>query len=111
MALGTMTRAAAQSGHTGDKLFYDRVSFLGDDSYPTGGTTGFDALLQALLGDARAVVGVEMEDCGGFTPVYLPANGGTLKVYRTGAINVAQEEVPNTTDLSATTFNVLVISR
>jgi hypothetical protein len=111
MALGTMTRTAGKSADTSKPVFFDRVAFLGDTSYPEGGTTGFDALITALLGDSREVIGIIPEDCGGYMPVYLPADDGTLKVYRTDQIDDPQEEVPDTTALDGITFNLLVISK
>ena len=109
MALGTLTRVAAKSGDSSKPVFYDRVSFVGDTSYPTGGTTGFDALITALLGDAREVVAIIPEDCGAYLPVYLPDNGGTFKVYEGTA--GANAEVANTTALDGVTFNLLVLSK
>lgn len=104
MALGAATRSAGESG-VGERLFMDVVSFAGDDNYPTGGTAGFDAYIQALLGDSRNVIGVVMiGDCGDNMPIYV---GGKLmvKVISTGV------EVANAVDLSAATFTVLVISK
>lgn len=112
MSLGTITPVAAQSVNNSKAAFMDAVGIVGDDSYPTGGSTGLDALLQAELGpEARNVIGVIPGDCGGFVPVYDPANGGTLKVYRAGGTNAALEEVPNATNLSGTTFNLIVVSK
>jgi hypothetical protein len=109
MALGTITRVAAKSGDSSKPVFYDRISFAGDDAYPTGGTTGFDTAIQTLLGDAREVVAVIPEDCGPYMPAYLPDDSGTLKVYE-GASG-ANAEVGDTTNLSGTTFNLMVLSK
>lgn len=108
MSLGTITRDGAESVIAQGPVFFDRVSFLGDDSYPTGGTTGFDALIQAVVGDSRNVVGVIAEDCGGYLPVYA---AGLLKVYEAAADGNPLDEVGNATDLSSVTFNLLVISK
>jgi len=104
MALGAATRSAGESGQ-GERLFVDVLTFAGDSSYPTGGTDGFDAYVQAVLGDARNVVGVVMiGDCGDNIPIYV---GGKLmvKVLSTGL------EVANAVDLSGVTFTVMVISK
>jgi len=110
MALGTFTKAAGVGEGPSQPTFLDVISFLGDSSYPTGGTTGFEALVRALVGDSREILAVWPQDCGGFTPTYV-ASTDAFKVFRTGAVNTAMEEVPNATDLSSTTFNVLVLSK
>lgn len=111
MALGAMTRVAAKSGDSTRPIYYDRVAFTGEASYVTGGTTGFDALIKALLGDDREVVAIVPEDCGGYAPVYLPDNGGTFKVFREAGAAGPMEEAPATTALDGVTFNLLVLSR
>lgn len=103
MATGTITKdegAAAQG-----PVFIDRVHHTGDGSYPTGGTPGFQALLQAKIGASKNILGIIPADCGIYVPSYDIAND-TLKV-RT---MVDGTEVANTTNLGATTFNYLVIS-
>lgn len=113
MALGTITRTAAQSASSDKPVYFDRIAFAGDGAYPTGGTTGFDALVKAKVGDNRDVLAVIPMDCGGYVPVYAPATTGNLKVYY-GDNNNASDgpliEVPNATDLSAVTFNLMVLS-
>ncbi len=112
MSLGAMTRDGDQSGNNARALNYDVVSFLGDDSYPTGGTLLFDALVQAILNDNRNVVGVIALSTGGYVPGYLKAGGGALQFFTSnGAGPAALAEVPNATDLSAITMILLVISR
>jgi hypothetical protein len=108
MALGTITKNAAESGNVSKALNFDTISFLGDGAYTTGGTVAFDAAIKTLTKDGRNVIGVIPGDCGGFIPVY---SAGKLKVFRAGATNAALEEVPNAADLSGTTFNLLVVSR
>ena len=110
MALGTGTQVAAESGN-GERLFVDRVSFLGDDSYTTGGTVDFDAFISTLMGDARNIIAVIPGDCGDDNlALYIPDVGATpgklmVRVLSTGA------EVANAVDLSGDTFNVTVISK
>lgn len=109
MALGTPTLVTPESTK-GDALFVDQMSFAGDDSYPTGGTLDFDALVKTALGDARNVVAVISGACGDNYAVYVPDAGATpgkLQVFvrSTGA------EVGNSVNLSGVTFNVVVISK
>ncbi|MGD9676429.1 MAG: hypothetical protein AB7V19_07075 [Candidatus Bipolaricaulia bacterium] len=113
MALGTMTKTAGQSGASSPgPLFVDTISFLADASYPTGGSA-FEAAYKALVGAGREVVQVIPGDCGGYVPVFIPADG-KLKVYY-GDFNNAGDgpliEVPNATNLGAVTFNLTVLSR
>lgn len=93
---------------------HDIIEFAGETSYPTGGTTLFEAYVRDLLGlGALDVVAVIPQDCGGYLPCYDPA-ADTLKVYYADNNNAADGpliEVPAATNLSAVTFNVMVISR
>ena len=93
-------------------LFVDVLSFTGDSSYPTGGTTGMTASLQAFTGDHRTIVGIVGQDCGGYVPEYVPSTDA-LKVYESGVESASKAplaEVANATNLSSVTFNVLVFS-
>lgn len=110
MALGTFSRSDKTGQVPAAPTFVDRVSFLGDGSYPTGGTAGFAAKLQALAKDGRAPIAVIGQDCGGYVPVYDEAND-KLKVYKSAGSAIALAEVANAADLSGTTFNVIVISQ
>lgn len=108
MAIGTITVGTEAGLMPSAPTFSSKISFAGDSSYPTGGSTGFQALVRAKLGRNVTVLAVLPQDCGGFTPVY-DIGADALKVFRTGAINAAQEQVPNTTNLSGTTFNLIVV--
>ena len=103
MALGTIT--ALEEGAAQGPLFVDRVSIVGDDSYPTGGTTGFQALLRAALGKDRTIV--DLRSKPGANLLDYDHVNDTLQAFAIadGA------EVANTTDLSGTTFEVIVISK
>lgn len=96
-------------------IFHDVVTFTGDSSYPTGGTAGFGAAIQAFFKDRRQVLAVIGQDCGGYTVVYVPS-GDKLKVYESAAVASTPDaaapaaEVANATDLSGVTFNCLVLS-
>jgi hypothetical protein len=106
MALGTMTKNAGES-LMADAAYLDQVSFPGDGAYTTGGSVGFQAALAALVGDARDVIAVVPLNCGGYLPQYVAGDPGALKV-----IDIASGlEVAATTNLSGTTFNLLVISK
>lgn len=113
MSLGAITPNPA-TGSTPtfhQPLFLDLLQFAGDNAYPTGGTTAFQAKVQAALArGAVEVVSVVTQDCGGYTAIYDKVND-KLKVYRNGAINSPQAEVPATTDLSGTSFTVLVTTK
>ena len=109
MAIGTITKAEGCSGPLG--LFVDRISFLGDGAYPAGGTVGFLALAQAKIGASRNIIAVIPQDCGGYMPAYDHAND-KLKVYEgdysPAAVGPFVENV--TADLSAVTFNLVILS-
>lgn len=106
MALGEITPGAQSGEKPGAPTFVDVLAAPGDDDYPTGGTTGFQALVRAALGRDVTVLGVIGQACGDNVPVYDPAND-TLQVFvrSTGA------EVANNADLSGVTFNLIVLSK
>ena len=109
MSLGTITAQSEKGGETLEPRFKAHIRFVGDDSYPTGGTPGFNALVAAALGkEGVNVITVNRAGlCGGFSPVYDPA-ADTLLVLRTDQVDDPQEEVPNAFNLSAFTFDLLV---
>ena len=103
MSLGTITIPGGADAQ--GPIFHDRISFVGDDAYPTGGTVGFNALLQAVTKDQREVLAVIGND-GTNAYEYDFANDTLIaRVMATGA------EVADTTDLSGATANLLVISK
>lgn len=111
MALGTATITRPAKGPL-QPLFGFTMSFLCDNSYPTGGYQ-FDTYVTAQLGtdnNDALPVGVTPNDCGGYVPVYVPSTG-KLKIYYADYDAVADGpliEVPDTTDLSAVTLDLLV---
>jgi hypothetical protein len=102
--LGTLSKVAVGDLSSQGPVFFDPVTFHGDNTYPTGGTVGFQGLVRALFGDNRSVAAVIAQDCAGYRVTYDVASD-RLKV-----LVAAGTEVPNTTDLSAVVFNLLVIS-
>lgn len=111
MAIGAITVNKKQAAV--GPVRFDKISFAADGAYPTGGTAAFQAAVRTALaaGDVD-IVTIVPDDCGGYTPVYDEAND-KLKVYygNTDAADGPNIEVPNTTNLSAVTFNLTVISR
>lgn len=112
MAIGTITVAEKTAAE--GPVRHDLISFLGDGSYPTGGTAAFQAKVRAALGGMNVeVVAVYPQDCGGYMPCYDKTND-KLKVFYVDNNNASdgpQIEVPNTTNLSGVTFNVVVLSK
>lgn len=120
MALGTPTINAIRETRDGGQELL--MSFDGDDNYPTGGTTDFNAYVRdavktahAAAADANirgeervAALAVVPQNCGQYVPSYDYAND-TLFVRDGG--HATWQQVPNTTDLSGTTFNVLVVCK
>lgn len=110
MSLGTMTKSAGTGQSPGAPTYHDLIAFAGDDAYATGGTAGFQDLVQALTNDGREVLAVVGQDCGGYVVAYDKAND-KLKVYEAAADGNPLDEAANAADLSLTTFNVLVLSK
>ena len=105
MALGTLT-ASSPVGQEGGPISMHRVSFAGDDSYPTGGTP-FQDLARAALGKGNIeILAVVQQNLSDHVCRFDIATGNlTVQVMGSGA------EVGNGTDLSSTTFELLVIAR
>lgn len=104
MALGdiTIVEAAASQG----PIFYDRVTIVGDGTYPTGGTAGFEASFQAAVGSARQIIAVMPEEDSGANKVsYDHAND---KLLVRAKANNAEASAGN---LSAQTFRALIVSQ
>lgn len=104
--IGTITRADKTGQAASAPVFVDRISFAGDAAYPTGGTAGFKALLNAVTKDSRTPLAVIGQDCGNNVVSYdETADKLKVRVGSTGA------EVANAFDLSGQTFVVIVISQ
>lgn len=104
MALGTITileRGAAQG-----PIFLDRVSIVGDASYPTGGSAGVEAALQAVIGSGRTVLGIQQEYDG--TPNAVEYDHANDKLFvRVKATGVERSAA----DDSGNTYKALVLSK
>lgn len=111
MALGTITKqtgSSEQLGQPGSPAYAIALSFAGDDSYPTGGTADFTSLVRAsdaVSPKAVSVLAVIPCDCGATYIPYYDAVNDKLMVRATA--NGA--EVSNATNLSGTTFRVVVL--
>lgn len=113
LANGTLNITKVDSVAAVGPLFVDRISFPGDTGMPAGGTTGFQALVQAKIGTERVIVGVMPSGLnGGYTPVWDAAND-KLSVYHVNAdaSDGPLIEVPSTPDLSGTTFHLTILSK
>lgn len=105
MALGTMTRVSNVAAN--GPVYCDEVTLVGDGSYPTGGSTGLKAKLQALTGDLREPFAVIVQHPGGsFSLNYDHANE-KLQVRAGGTL----AEVANLSDQSAVTYKLCILSK
>jgi len=118
MSLGTITIESVKLRKDGGQVI--RMSFAGDDSYPTGGTATFSALVKtavatahAAAGDANvrgyeslAIQGVIPQDCGQYVPSYDKAND---KLFVRDGGSATWAEVGSGVSLAGTTFNVLAL--
>jgi hypothetical protein len=109
MTIGAITRADVSGSEPSAPTFHDRISFAGDSSYPSGGTPTFSTLFHALTKDSRKILAVIGQDCGGYVVTY-DETADKLKVW-TGAGSAPLAEVASATNLSATTFVVVVVSQ
>jgi len=94
--------------------FHDLVSFTGDSNYPgSGGTTGFLESFRIATKSTRNILAIIPADCGGYLTSY-NVSADKLKVWYLPAESASKQpmtEVVATTNLSAVTFNVIVISQ
>lgn len=106
MALGTITKSAGLDSPGGPTpVFADLVSFLGDSTYPAGGTPGFQAAFRAAVGKgAREILAVIPGNAGDLLVTYDKANDKLFcRLISTGA--------EASGDLSGTTINLVVLSK
>lgn len=117
MALGTFTMNNETGGRPSAPVYQLDLSFALDAAYPTGGTTGFAALVQAAARAATPalnititkddIFGLKVLDAGGVVLAYDKA-GDKLKAYWCAGSGARMTEVTNATDLSAITARVVV---
>jgi len=111
MALGAVTIVSKEFRKT-TQSFHDVLSFAGENPYATGGMLGLEASVEAALVEGRRIIGIIPQDCAGYLPVWVPSTN-KVKVYYVDNNNAADGpliEVPNGTDLSSITFNVILIT-
>lgn len=109
MALGAITVGSQQGQTTMRPSFMQNLSIVGDDAYPTGGTADFAAAINASLKSNPTVLAVSGygKTAGAITHfVEYDAANDKLKAYV-----LAGTEVPNATDLSGVTFDLMVSYR
>lgn len=112
MALGTLTLDAKRYNGPSDSVYWDEVTLVGDASYPTGGTTGLEAALQALTKDQREILCVfPIGLCGGFVPRWDKANKKLIILTSNGAAPAAMAEFTNAGNNSGTTYKLGILSR
>ena len=107
MSLGAIA-VSKEAGREGGPVIAARITVVGDDSYPTGGTAGFAALVAAALGIAGTldILAVEQQSLSDHVARYDRANDKLIfQLMSTGA------EVANAVNLSGITFQLLVTAR
>ena len=110
MSLGALVSINKDTKGAGDHIFLDEVTLVGDDSYPTGGSTGMEALLRAQVGDNREILAlVDAGPQGGYMTKYDKPNK-KLMLFKSNTAAIPQEE-GNATDTSGVTFRFLAISK
>lgn len=109
MSLATAATLQAEVGREGGPIIAARISFLGDDSYPTGGSADFSDFVAAALGvgaNDLEVLAVTAQNLSDHELLYDKTNDKLIvRVASTAA------EVANTTDLSSVTFEALVLAK
>lgn len=106
MTFPTITQADDVGVQPSAPSFLDRVTFAGP-AYVTNGVAGFKTALNAITKDSRTPLAVVMQDSAGAYTVGYDQTNDKLKFFSVQT----HAEVANATDLSGTTFTVLVISK
>ncbi len=111
MPIGTLTVTASDISSPIATTYIDKITLVGDSSYPTGGMTGVQAALQAQTKDQRQIVDVRSRGPnGGYVPVW-DSDNGKLMLYVCGGSAAVMGELANATNVSGTTFKLLVFSK
>ena len=108
MTIGAITLGTQAGKATSKPTRIIPVAFAGDGAYPSNGTAGFEDSVQNKLGELVTVLGVIPQDCGGYVPIYDRAND-KLKVYEQTDTATTPLIETATSNLSGTTFNMLVV--
>lgn len=104
MSLGTLTVLEGGESPNGP-LWIERCTLVGDNAYATGGSVGLLAALRTFKKSNNLnIIAVLGQDNAGKQIGYDHATD-KFKVYAAGGAETA-----NATDLSASTFNIVVIS-
>ena len=108
MPLATPATLTSEVGREGGPVIAARISFLGDDSYPTGGSINFAAFVGAALGVGSnlQILAVIPQNNSNNDLRYDATNDTLIALVASTGVEVA-----NTTDLSGTTFEALVIAK
>ena len=110
MAIGAVVSVNKDIKAAGEPLFADEITMVGDGSYPTGGSLGLEAAMQAQVGDGREIMAViDAGPQGGYMTKYDKPNK-KLMLFKSNTAAIPQEE-GNATDTSGVTFRFLVLSR
>lgn len=98
-------------GNAGDiatrPAFIESLSFLGDNSYPTGGYA-FDAVVEEKLGVGLEIIAAHGigQGAAGYHVLYVKSTGKLMVLVGATALELA-----GATDLSAVTFTVTVFAK
>jgi len=118
VALGTLTLidAPVNGGNAAsDPLFLEEVSLVGPASYTTGGDTGLQVAYRAkgVAQAHRTIINVLPVDGKGYQFGWNSTDGKLLVYYgnNDGVADGPAVEVANATDLSGTTFRLMIMSR
>lgn len=102
MSLGAISSTSKHGRDPASPTPTHVISFTGDSSYPTGGTTGFAALVQAAVGaGVTPLFVVPVGLSGGYCPIYDKANDTLMMV-------TGNAEIAGGTNLGSTTFKLAV---
>lgn len=108
MALGTCTLTSTGGADAG-QVNCDRITVVLDNSYPTGGYTGLAAKITGVTNRTPTILGVVSQGSDGYVFTWDFANSKLMAFHsNSDAADGPLIQVPNATDLSTVTAQLLV---
>jgi len=108
-----MTLTSISASAAPGPVFYDRVSFPGPTSNPTGGTTGLAAALKALRKDSRSIISAQPygpPPAVGYSVAYDPATDKLSIFFENQTSGVVAEAADADYHTTLATIEMFIVS-
>lgn len=122
MSIGAISLGDINGGSPSDPMFTVDVEFVGDNSYPTGGTPAFTESVRDAIETARkaatdknvrgrtniSIICIAAADCGQYVPWF---DGDNDKLFVRDGGSATWAEVSNGVSLAAVTFKLKLLCK